>query len=583
MKSSAWDNKLWHDKMLEIPLEGDVDSAWNKMQGMLNENMPAAPAAPVVKKLWGVSRSLLLTVLYTAAAAAIIILATHYVLKKNFKTIPEHHKQNIKHVSGRHDSARQAEKDSILNNNPAADTVANDSTGNGSTDNNLKPAGAGKNGNAPPVTGNPATGASATGSLPAPNAATRRLPIAPGNLAAKNTKGKPAGKGKWQGNGANQNKKIQTQNTLVQASTTGRTAALTGRNGHVRNPGFIHAGPGISATIPGVNSGHNRRRYPGARNNAGWAPVQQNTVPPFLFSGNRNQSVNQKTLLLAGSSLQVYGLSIANNTNPALLQFTNKLPANSSIFSPGNIGSDKLAPGNSSAGNKPARMKDSRTTRNPNSPGNSNFDLGLEAGINSNQNSTVPYAGVSGAYFITPKLSIGTGINLFSSRIIKGGGSISNYPYTTTGDSGKIIKHVTGKLLITNSQKIYTVDVPITVSYKITNWLSANGGAVISIPTKTNTIVNTLTPITAPFDTTSAYRKLSGSVNSSAISNKTTVNLTGGISLNVSRVYFKAGYVQGLSPYTISSAYGKSNVSYHALQFGIGYKLFKAKPKPNHR
>ena len=47
MKDKAWYNKLWQDKMLELPEKGDADAAWQKMQGLLDNNMPVNPPSNI--------------------------------------------------------------------------------------------------------------------------------------------------------------------------------------------------------------------------------------------------------------------------------------------------------------------------------------------------------------------------------------------------------------------------------------------------------------------------------------------------------------------------------------------------------
>jgi len=129
MKSSAWDNKLWQNKMQEIPLDGDADLAWSEMQGLLDEVMPVTPATPVVKTRWGLPKSRLLTIAYTAAAAAMIIFAAYFLLKKQHQKAIKHHKENVKPVHGRTDSLKQIENrtDPAINTPPGQGRVTADS------------------------------------------------------------------------------------------------------------------------------------------------------------------------------------------------------------------------------------------------------------------------------------------------------------------------------------------------------------------------------------------------------------------------------------------------------------------------
>ncbi len=144
MKSSAWDNKLWQNKMQEIPLDGDANSAWSKMQGLLDEVMPVTTATPVVKTPWSLLKSRLRTIAYTAATVAIILFAVYFLLKKQHQKPIKHNKEIVKPVHGHADSLKQPENrtDSAINTPPGPGRVTVDSlnTGNLSAKNNINTA-----------------------------------------------------------------------------------------------------------------------------------------------------------------------------------------------------------------------------------------------------------------------------------------------------------------------------------------------------------------------------------------------------------------------------------------------------------
>ena len=49
MKDSVWYNKLWQNKMLELPLEGDESAAWQKMQALLDGHLPVESPVAISK------------------------------------------------------------------------------------------------------------------------------------------------------------------------------------------------------------------------------------------------------------------------------------------------------------------------------------------------------------------------------------------------------------------------------------------------------------------------------------------------------------------------------------------------------
>src|ERR1700744_6381952 len=129
MKSSAWDNKLWQNKMQEIPLDGDADLSWSAMQGLLDKVMPVTPATPVAKTPWGLTKTRLLIIAYTAAAAATILFTAYFLLKKQHQKPIKHNKENVKPVKVMADSLKQLENrgDSAIDKQPTPGRVTTDS------------------------------------------------------------------------------------------------------------------------------------------------------------------------------------------------------------------------------------------------------------------------------------------------------------------------------------------------------------------------------------------------------------------------------------------------------------------------
>ncbi len=342
-----------------------------------------------------------------------------------------------------------------------------------------------------------------------------------------------------------------------------------------------------SASSAGLkNKGNHRfgsRRGGGVNNSHPHSPAR------ISHTNNRGQNGN-KNILADVNASKTNGLVKPNS--PSSAQKANSPTNGAPVVQPPKADSSKKAANKGSsapkqttttnaaiATNKPSPQTSTKNTRQP---AYSKFEVAIEAGINSGKGSTTPFAGLYGSYAVDPKFSISIGGNIFSSRSITGKYSIGKYQYTTQDDSGHTTSHTASNLLVTTSQKLHTLEVPLMASYKLTKWLTIKGGPVISIPIKTGAINNTLAPVGSPLDTARAFKTLSSTVNGTAITNKANFNLSGGVLINIKRLYFDATYVQETGPYTIFSSLGSGNTYYHYLQIGIGYKLFQSKPKPNH-
>jgi hypothetical protein len=215
----------------------------------------------------------------------------------------------------------------------------------------------------------------------------------------------------------------------------------------------------------------------------------------------------------------------------------------------------------------------------PKKPGYTRFGININTGINTKANSSA-FIGLSGSYLINSKLSVGVGIQLLPSKVIAGNYNNHNYRYITAGDSGKTITNIANNITVSNTVKIFSADVPVIFTYKLNNHFSLDAGPVFSFPVNTDNLRNTLGVTGKPADTTAAYKLISAAANNVIISDRVRVNLEGGIRINISRFYIDGAYVQALNPYMISTSLGSSKVYYHTFQFGLGYWIFRPKPKP---
>ena len=204
-----------------------------------------------------------------------------------------------------------------------------------------------------------------------------------------------------------------------------------------------------------------------------------------------------------------------------------------------------------------------------NNQGNSRLDWGILIGANSsgsftsrNLNSNFYgkspvdfFTGVYGTYNLNDKWGIGLQVNLLSAQLAKGGTYTRSYGIYT--DSVTTLKY----RQVSDSKKIYSVQIPLYATYKLQPNISIKGGPVISLPVK-------------QFNTTTLVDTVSGPIlNPSRYDQKIDYGFTGGISYRYKWIIFEAGYLKGLSRHSITSDSLIHKSTNNTFQFTIKVQL----------
>jgi hypothetical protein len=516
MKDSVWYNKLWHNKMQKLPVEGDANAAWQKMQALLDDNMPASPPNSINKPGKSLGYNLMLL-----AAAAILAALLYYAgtrLLGGNKPVVEKSQKHINLNNAEYKSTGQ--KASLTsqnlkatgNNLPASENNETVNNTDIHTKNNTNST-AESAGIESKVSTSSRKNDGSTGDVSFVSGASVNHK---NSLQANRVKnGKPAFVGR------NGSSPIRTSRIFRRSGTTGKD--FTSKTN--KNTASVSTDGPTGSTKPIISGDNNTAQVTNPQGN----------------SANSSQKTDATT-----SNPVTTAANQPNNTTAA----ARKTPA----------------------GIKPASGKKTKPTK---TISYSSFEFGLNLGAKTNRG---VFAGVAGTYYINHNLGIGIGANV-SQRLISGSYSNSNYKYTFSPDTSKAKTYTADKLVVTSSQKIYTIDVPVLVTYKVSRIISLKGGAVISIPLKTGAIKNNLGAINNPVDTIKPYKVIDTAAHSTTINSRVNFSLSGGIHLNLNRFSIDADYVRGLSPYTTSSSLGSGKSYYHTFQFGVGFILFKTKKK----
>jgi len=526
--------------MQELPLQGDGHDAWQKMQGLLDQHMPVNSTIVTPKAATSVWVKLMYVLAVIISAAILYYAATR---------ILAHHPEKINKPTGKHariitDSA--ANKSNLI--------IAGSPTGNAAYN---KKNTAGSN----TIKSNAKQNVLNSSVQPGKSSSANNISI---NGAATDVN--------------KANVKHTTSNAAILNTKPSRinNIATGGSNTH-RNRIVNHlAARGNSDALTPPGTGLQRE-------------VSQhhstNHVHLMAVRKDTDTSKNGQQLLADQNSIKTNGVVPSNTGNAIAGASTNRTtqklnPTNLSVKTDKSTaakGADEKQVADVKVKNQSDKSGVKSKVSTTKKTADSKFTVDIKLGANTNKGANLnPFFGIMGNYRVHNKWGIAIGANVLSTRIISGSYGKGNLNYITIGDSSKKITHNSGQLTINSSRKIYYVDVPILVTYKVSDKFTIKAGPVISIPIKTEASKNTLGPLSSSADTTT-LRTVTPYVNSTTINSKVNFSFSAGAQYNVKRFYFDATYLQGLSPYTIGSGLGSGKIYYRTVQVGIGYHLFKSK------
>ncbi|MDB5115556.1 MAG: hypothetical protein JWQ79_1048 [Mucilaginibacter sp.] len=540
MRNSSKYLKLWQQKRSELQIGDDPQTGWLEMQALLDEHLPITQPvnlytdeklAHLVKYKW----------LYLLAAALVAALIIYFTLHQPIRTKTD--KVN----------KTKLEKDSVVNsrvNKPARSiNVAPDSTAINTEINPLV------------INGMPDK-SSTNGVKVSKSAAITSDSI---DLAGK---------------AANSNDRSEAK---YPAEAFNHKAIKPGSNNKITNVSSSNAV--ISNRLSAVNKSNSFRlkhheNKPGLFNRQTPAQVVMSHSLPVRGNnqltgsgktGDRNKYGSQDQVDISGK-LPVYQLQLS----PPKLNFNWSVNTSLSIAikSTNNKITEKMAAGKSLADKKVKQIKINNSKA-------SGVDWGILAGINlpgsftpKNQNANIygslpvdVFLGAFVTYNLNNKWGIGSQVRLLNPHTVSGS-------YTHINQS-KIDTNQT--LQINDSRKIYTIDIPLHLSYNVTNNLSFKAGPVISIPVKQVTGSSSFQTSKARKDTTTYYSTVTGALNNTGFEKKINYGISGGVTLHVNRLLFDATYYRGLQTQKVSSALGSYTANTNGLQLTIGFKLNKTK------
>lgn len=85
MKNSAWYHRIWLKKLQELPLNKDAESSWADMKTILDKEFPALQPETGPSPQTTISKLISPVLTYILPAAAMIVIAGHFLLKSDFE------------------------------------------------------------------------------------------------------------------------------------------------------------------------------------------------------------------------------------------------------------------------------------------------------------------------------------------------------------------------------------------------------------------------------------------------------------------------------------------------------------------
>ncbi|MDT3404128.1 hypothetical protein [Mucilaginibacter terrae] len=556
MKSSAWYNKLWRNKLNKLPVKGDAGAAWANMQQMLDAHLPvsgvpgASPAAAksIVAKIVSMAA-------YVLPAAAMVGAATWFVVKPpaRQKIALKPGKQKEYHLKA--DSVNR-EKGFITDNTVAAERMGADTAGNNHADTVVAYADNAKN-NSLPIPENGTT-ESINKSTPGKTVTGGDVLLGKNGTAEKaSLKGKPITSG---GNSPHGPDHSTATHKRIDNGAFPSNYKAADKRGNSRVPlayltklanGSIHSGRNNSTRI----------KNNGTLSNGGIKAVWEHDQKINAVANRYKAEIPKELNNYISASLNFSGLP-TTASSPVLYipkDASGKVEFNNSLLvaedKPGKAVNSSV---NELANNKPASAKPpkNKVPKEFNTP---LYNWGLEAGLNLN-NGAGWYVGIAADYALTNRLLIGAGLRLTSGSKISGS---YKHPSFFQPDSA-------AAFTITEERKISAIQVPFNLTYKVSDLISIKAGAVINFAGSSGSASYTLGSVGSFSDTLRRTKSIDTAVSKSVLAGKVSLGFTGGVSLNFKNLSIDARYL-ALPPYQVNNPLGNYSGSYHPFQVGVTY------------
>ena len=578
MKNSLRYLALWQKKRSQMNIDANPKSDWHNMRNLLDQHLPVQPAAAPVRPPIAKGLKILSMVLTGLSAAAMTYVFIHLSGTKNHNNKVHSYNQRLvteKHpdVPGENSAPRQLPA-SISSGN--ADSVRKDKEASG----NETLAAANTRANTSSTTTAIVNSARAVSNNKNTLAAVKKQPL---SVNASSNSG-TAALAKSKVGGINHPAANPMPVPVVNGrslKTSGNAALTKPRNNNLAVNRIIQPSRSVNNNGYSKNNGKNNR--PNSVDNKHRQQTGGQVKTPGA-AGNSHDG-RQNIAAVADDSRQLVSFIEPVPPDPEFNQSMNSFLTTKPIivnsqFLAGKtlLGASKINKNKGQAtGAKPGK---NRSNKSSGPQTNSNFEWGLLTGVNSSgsftpkkQNSNFygsftpdVFFGLQGTIHLNDTWAINPQVRLLNPQRLSGSYTHAN---GSKVDSNQLIT-------VTDTRKIYTIDVPVLVTYKASDNFSFKAGPVISIPVKQINGSTQLSPAGISADST-YYAKVSTELKGTSWQQKLNYGLSAGASLQVKRFSFDAAWLQNLGGYQVNSGFGNYKAHPGTFQVVIGFRLSKSK------
>lgn len=574
MKNPEWYNDIWRKKLDELPVNDDPSSAWQQMQQMLDE-MPSTGSGVPKPGLHGVR---LFKVISYIAVAAVLTAAIVY-----------------KAVDKRDNSAGQA---SSVKTKRAADKSESRSDLISSAHDGQKVNMEGKNNatvsNARENTNPPVNAAKTSGEE---RTHTDSSGISAGNTAISKTSDKLSHN---TSEAANRNSDDEIRNKTNNVNSEPKYKAskykengkgnnkadviatnITHRLKHLSKPDKVKYKADQSAYAIYSNQGKyksGQAAFSGKSNPVTYqsdrdVSAQSNMLryhQPHGFASIRGRdslilSVSPSTGKSLSADETAYRVLVEQNSARTLRTTLATKAGNEEngdgfskidMTARGNSGGNSAAvKGKKTGGEKYPKPKKRTIIKTP------KYNYGIYAGLSDGTTNSSANIGFFGAYALSNRWLINTGIYLNASRSFSGSYTHQSFYRPDSLPS----------FTINDYRKAVAVNIPVRLEYKVMNLLSIKAGPLISFTASQGIAGTSYSTIKDRRDTLRHGTELNTALNGTKVS-RIVPGFEAGLSFHLWKLDIDGQY-QWLAPYTISGTLGSYRNKYHSVNVGIGYRF----------
>lgn len=190
------------------------------------------------------------------------------------------------------------------------------------------------------------------------------------------------------------------------------------------------------------------------------------------------------------------------------------------------------------------------------------LNFGVNAGLSMYSQGKNPFVGVSATYALSDRLLVNAGVTMNFGRQFKGEYEHPSFSADSNAHAFRIL----------DSRKFNTIDIPVSLEYRISKHISVKAGPVFSFQSKQRGTGSVLDKVSNLRDTLYHSKQINEALGKTTI-NKVNFGFFGGVTVRIGQFNIDANYQQNSKPYQISGDLGSYQYQLKSFQIGLGYRF----------